>query len=262
MERFVRLIAPRNRIDFLFKVVFFLILCGVMNHTRAVLTYGWADSKGFLYNLNAATFTALPMTLLALFLIQHLNNLQRKLYLQATTDLLTQLPNRRWFLDQHPDFLTGGQTLVLLDLDYFKTVNDTYGHDIGDDCLVAMANHMRANLPEGVKSARLGGEEFGILFETEPLDVVQDAVTAICKGVDVAINAREVITITSSAGIVTVEGKVAMRRAFQLADAALYRAKEAGRVQYAMGHLDDAPVSQTKRTPKSNMTAQPFSGSL
>jgi len=235
MQRFVKFIAPRNKLDFLFKLVFFVVLCGAMNHTRAVLTFGVADAKTFAYNLKTATFTALPMSILALFLIQYLNTLQQCLYLQATTDQLTQLPNRRWFMDHLPAHLKRGHTLVLLDLDEFKGVNDTYGHDVGDDCLVAMAQHMRAVLPDGGRCARLGGEEFGILFVNTDLAAVQTTVKTICDGIDVPIDGHDSIRITASAGITQVGYDLETRRAFHTADIALYQAKSDGRKQYAMG---------------------------
>lgn len=246
MERFVRLVAPTNRLDFLFKLVLFVLLSGMLNHTRAVLSHGWADANTFAYNLQAAAFTALPMSTLALLLIQHLNALQEKLYTQATTDQLTQLPNRRWFLEQCPPVLRQGMIMVLLDLDHFKAINDTHGHDTGDACLVAISDHFRAVLPENAQCARLGGEEFGILFKQTSLPQVQDWIGKICQGVQVSVGGDETVAVTVSAGILAVDGGVTMRRAFQLADAAMYDAKAAGRSRFAMAHIGDVNVSRPR----------------
>lgn len=237
MERFVRLIAPTSRRDFLFKLVFFVLFAGGLNHLRSLLAHGWDGANTFYYNLSAAAFTAVPMSMLSLFLIQHLNRLQRELYQQATRDQLTQLPNRRWFLEKCPKVICRRQVFVLLDLDHFKAVNDAHGHDVGDSCLVAMADHMRNVVPEGVQCARLGGEEFGILFPQGQLGDVQGIVDHICAGIDVTVNHNDIIRITASAGILAVDRDIAFQRAFQLTDAALYQAKAAGRAQYAMAHV-------------------------
>jgi GGDEF domain-containing protein len=95
---------------------------------------------------------------------------------------------------------------------------------------------MRDALPAGVPWARLGGEEFGILFTQIPLDQVQQIVTQICDGVHVSVGRTKSIVITASAGILEVDCDIAKRRAFQLADAASYEAKSAGRARYAMAH--------------------------
>src|SRR3546814_15577743 len=80
----------------------------------------------------------------------------------ADTDPLTGLLNRRAFLREAIG-RAGDQTLLLADLDHFKHVNDTIGHDGGDEVLCRFARVLRTSVPEGTLVARLGGQEFAII---------------------------------------------------------------------------------------------------
>ena len=83
----------------------------------------------------------------------------------ARTDELTMLPNRRRLIAEIPNFATRHGSLMLLDLDGFKPVNDTYGHEVGDKVLQQVAQRFTRVLPGGALLARLGGDEFGILID-------------------------------------------------------------------------------------------------
>lgn len=100
------------------------------------------------------------------------SRLAKQLAQEATHDALTGLPNRRFF-DKWADHLVkkGGReyqpfTLMLIDLDGFKNVNDTLGHAAGDDVLVQAAARLQASLRGNELLARLGGDEFGVLIES------------------------------------------------------------------------------------------------
>ena len=100
----------------------------------------------------------------------------------ANHDILTGLPNRRAFLDQLNTFMadTGkeGVGLLFIDLDKFKEVNDTLGHDAGDALLVQVAEHLSQILRDGDCVARLGGDEFAFLLKA-PRQVLRDRAAAI-----------------------------------------------------------------------------------
>jgi diguanylate cyclase (GGDEF)-like protein len=83
----------------------------------------------------------------------------------ARTDELTMLPNRRRLIAEIQGFAARQGSLLLLDLDGFKPVNDTYGHEIGDRVLQQVARRFSRALPSGSLLARLGGDEFGILVD-------------------------------------------------------------------------------------------------
>ena len=93
----------------------------------------------------------------------------------ARTDELTMLPNRRRLIAEIQNFATRQGSLLLLDLDGFKPVNDTYGHEAGDRVLQQVAQRFTRALPTGSLLARLGGDEFGVLVDGSPTAVMEIA---------------------------------------------------------------------------------------
>ena len=83
----------------------------------------------------------------------------------ARTDELTMLPNRRRLISEIPNFASRKGSLMLLDLDGFKPVNDSYGHEVGDKVLQQVAQRFSRAMPSSALLARLGGDEFGILMD-------------------------------------------------------------------------------------------------
>lgn len=157
----------------------------------------------------------------------------------ATRDALTGLLNRRAF-----DTLLAEETdrarrlghplaLVMLDLDHFKTINDTHGHPAGDAVLAAAARVLEAEVRTIDRAARVGGEEFAVLLmETdanEALAVASRLVDAV-RGRPVDVGGGRTLAVTVSAGVAALttngEGGAAFLGA---ADRALYTAKRAGR---------------------------------
>ncbi|HET7292325.1 MAG TPA: EAL domain-containing protein [Vicinamibacteria bacterium] len=92
---------------------------------------------------------------------------------QATHDSLTGLPNRTLFLDRLGHAIEGAKRhrnlvgMLMMDVDRFKEINDTLGHEFGDDLLVEIARRLRKTTRESDTVARLGGDEFALMFETE-----------------------------------------------------------------------------------------------
>jgi diguanylate cyclase len=93
----------------------------------------------------------------------------------ARTDELTTLPNRRRLISEIQSFATRKGSLLLLDLDGFKPVNDSYGHDVGDKVLQQVAQRFTRALPNNALLARLGGDEFGILVDGSQESVMEIA---------------------------------------------------------------------------------------
>jgi len=143
----------------------------------------------------------------------------------ADTDPLTGLLNRRAFLARAVPS-DGPRTLMLFDIDHFKQVNDTIGHDGGDEVLRLFARTLRYHAMPGVLVARMGGEEFALLGEESTLPEV-DVILAGVRAVRLPFDLR----ITSSIGIchgpLTDEND--WKRLYRLADKALFQAKAAGR---------------------------------
>lgn len=145
--------------------------------------------------------------------------------LLADTDPLTGLLNRRAFL-RGAIGSEGDFTLLLADLDHFKRVNETIGHDGGDEVLRIFARTLRQSLPAGTLIARLGGEEFAVVIAQHSESLADDIL-------DRLRHARMPFDITVTASIGGCRGPL-LREAdwkmlYRCADAALYEAKKAGR---------------------------------
>jgi diguanylate cyclase len=106
---------------------------------------------------NSTLLTRLDQSLL------EARGLHEQLRLQATHDALTGLANRALF-DERLEASTGPAAVLLVDIDAFKAVNDTYGHHAGDAVLVAVADRLRRCVPPSATAARLGGDEFAVLL--------------------------------------------------------------------------------------------------
>jgi diguanylate cyclase (GGDEF)-like protein len=93
----------------------------------------------------------------------------------ARTDELTTLPNRRRLISEIQNFAARTGSLLLLDLDGFKPVNDSYGHEVGDKVLQQVAQRFSRALPSNALLARLGGDEFGVLIDGSNESVMETA---------------------------------------------------------------------------------------
>lgn len=178
------------------------------------------------------------------YLTRELRRRNEELRRLASTDPLTGARNRRAFSERIFEALehtarTGRQFSILtLDLDHFKTINDTHGHAAGDDVLVEIVRRVQASVRPYDVVGRLGGEEFGVLLEecggTEGSFIAQRLRMAIR---DEPIHTRDgvALTITASFGGVTVTGKTTVDEALRMADLATYASKHAGRDHVTWG---------------------------
>ena len=146
----------------------------------------------------------------------------------AYTDMLCGLPNRRAFEDRAARLrdISDAKPLAVLmvDLDGFKRVNDSEGHDAGDRVLALMARAIARSLREGDFVARFGGDEFAALLPRTSTAKAESLAERLRAEVE---NAGGDISVTASVGVVALEDDV--RRALLRADVALYEAKNAGR---------------------------------
>ena len=171
---------------------------------------------------------------------QELRN-QRDLFSrQSRVDALTELANRRQFADvlasKTQQAKRSGEplTLLLLDVDHFKHVNDTHGHTIGDACLMAIAGRLKTSFSgEGDLAARVGGEEFGVVLGGQ--DLAAATLRAEHFRVSLAEHpiALDGVTLTMTASIGLAEFDATLHEnddaLYHAADSAVYRAKAAGR---------------------------------
>jgi diguanylate cyclase (GGDEF)-like protein/PAS domain S-box-containing protein len=159
-------------------------------------------------------------------------------------DHLTGIANRRAFFDAAEIELTRWKrasrplTLVLVDADHFKQVNDRYGHPAGDAVLRHLAATLTATFRECDVVARLGGEEFGVLLPSVALQGAVDAANRLLHAIDsAAVDVDGVlIRYTVSAGIASMDGTLpGLDALMKRADRALYAAKSAGRNRVECG---------------------------
>lgn len=197
-----------------------------------------STEMGQLYNL--VNFALMPtffvaMGVVVIFLLA--TDLSNKLRLQAITDQLTGVSNRRGFL-QAADLLVArarrhGRPLamVLADIDFFKRVNDRYGHSIGDRALAHFARVLRESVRAEDCIGRIGGEEFAIVMgESSPEDAGKMVARVRQALVEhPLVDDGQKIPLTASFGIAAFAGDETKEALLMRADQALYQAKEAGR---------------------------------
>ena len=183
----------------------------------------------------------LILTMIVL-LTNTISNYRRLLIQLATRDELTGLANRKSFLANYETFMKrrdcDGFALFLVDIDYFKKINDSYGHAAGDAALKMLSKHItRMVKRHNGFAGRWGGDEFiGVL----PLsgEAARDALSEMCDEIR-----RETIEdgvrITISAGVAVGEGTMPIERLSEMADRALYHSKAKGKDQASLFSPED-----------------------
>ncbi|GHD63212.1 GGDEF domain-containing protein [Jeongeupia chitinilytica] len=164
---------------------------------------------------------------------------RRELKMLAMTDGLTGLANRRVFMQQlEAEHLRAQRyelpvSLILVDLDYFKAINDNWGHPGGDAVLRAVSATLQSMSRQPDLVARIGGEEFAILMPETTLAAATDAATRYCEAIAAMVvqHAGHTLGVTASFGVAALrhDADPSAEATFTEADAALYRAKHCGR---------------------------------
>jgi diguanylate cyclase (GGDEF)-like protein len=162
----------------------------------------------------------------------------QKVELDAATDALTGHWNRRALdevLKQQVERrASSGRpfSILMLDIDFFKNINDEFGHMVGDDVLRAFAQRLREFLRSDDVCARFGGEEFVVVLPDTPLATAMEIGERIRKGIAQApLLTKPMVQATVSIGVAKMEQEQSINELFAAADAALYLAKNEGRDQ-------------------------------
>jgi two-component system, cell cycle response regulator len=183
-------------------------------------------------------------------------NAREELRERAEKDLLTLLPNRsaiQGILDQeisrcHRDQRSVG--VIILDLDHFKSINDTYGHFAGDAVLRETAHRFRANMRPYDRIGRYGGEEFLVVLPNSDLDqTVQqaDRMRLILAYKPMYVDGKE-LTVTASFGVTVSDGTERSSDQYvRVADEALYLAKNSGRNRVSKLLIGETALNHTHR---------------
>ncbi|MXN64154.1 PleD family two-component system response regulator [Stappia sp. GBMRC 2046] len=168
-----------------------------------------------------------------------LSDVQKTIAL-AVTDALTGLHNRR-YLETHMNTLTrqarereGDLSVLTLDIDYFKSINDTHGHDVGDEVLKEFARRLKSNIRGLDLACRHGGEEFVLVMPDTDLSVayqVGERIRRLVASEPFHVqNGPEMLTVTVSVGVASYQGKGdTPEEILKRSDEALYSAKREGR---------------------------------
>ncbi len=229
------------------------LVVGIGRNPSAVLSM-WRDSA---QRLALTTSLCVFVAALGLWMLQRLQREQKRAQMQAETEIrqlafydpLTHLPNRRLLLDRlsvaMPASLREGRysALLFIDLDNFKTLNDTQGHSQGDALLVQVAQRLLACVRDEDTVARIGGDEFVLMLQglspttldaTERAEVVARKVLAALNKA-FTLNAQS-FTCSASIGIALFGQRTeSMDDVLKRADDAMYAAKRAGRNTYCLG---------------------------
>jgi len=171
--------------------------------------------------------------------VTELYQLKEEFKKQANTDALTSLYNRRYFFKHAAIEFSRAKrhgldmAVISIDIDYFKEINDKYGHPIGDKVLIKMSENILQNLRQEDILARIGGEEFSIILPNTTLEQAKPVAERICQTQNkFVVNAQnnEAIEIHVSVGLVSMKATdTNFDDLFVRADNALYQAKETGR---------------------------------
>lgn len=173
----------------------------------------------------------------------------------AVHDALTGLPNRALFLDRLQQALARAQrtraqiAVLFIDLDNFKGVNDSLGHEAGDRLLRIVAERLQSNMRAGDTVARLGGDEFtalldGVASQDEALQVAWRLQTAIHQPAEIA---ERMLRCTASIGVAMYSDGVTAEGLIRMADAAMYRAKAAGKVCVSLYDVSRSEADTVQR---------------
>lgn len=219
------------------------------------LSDGWRWGGEPINNLIIPLVLAPPFFYFLLSKLRELAIAHRELMVLSTTDSLTECFNRRAFtalVDRYLERMTekrfaGEGALLVIDVDHFKNVNDSFGHDTGDQALRLIADTIRASVRENDAVGRLGGEEFCVFLPGSTYALTQSA----AERIRVAINAARFspagapYPLAVSIGGATFSGHSTFAELYRQADSRLYEAKRAGRNRVVLRHPLREPAAST-----------------
>jgi len=169
-----------------------------------------------------------------------LKNNEENLQFLASTDPLTKLYNRRYFSEISEHILELAKreknqlSIIMLDIDYFKNVNDTYGHKVGDEVIISIASLLLRMSRKSDVSCRFGGEEFILLLPQTTITgayIIAEKIRKAVENIEVKTDDGKIINYNISLGVsqVNLLHEHSIEPAIKRADDALYEAKRTGR---------------------------------
>lgn len=213
----------------------------------AIVTIAFPEdiAVGPAFAFSMMTVCQFGIALFVLIFVQE--RVERRLIALSEVDSLTRVHNRHWLHDRLPAVVQKGDAFVAIDIDFFKSVNDRYGHAAGDHVLVVVAERMQAIAGENALFARMGGEEFGLFVPADTSSVALAVAEMVRRGVQ-TLNVEfqgARIPLTISLGVAVADKALPLAALLRSADEALYDAKRQGRdravitsVTNEVSHLD------------------------
>lgn len=189
------------------------------------------------------------------------------LKIQADKDPLTMAWNRRYFEKLVPEYITEcikksqNFSLLMLDADKFKNINDIYGHKLGDKVLIELANICRTSLRTDDIVARFGGEEFVVFLNNTDTDSALKVAERLRRNIENASvddDNGEAVRFTVSIGVVSSEKTSSLDILLRQVDDAMYLAKKRGRNQVALYNEEDVKVFLNKKTKHREANVHPI----
>jgi diguanylate cyclase (GGDEF)-like protein len=216
------------------------VLLGGMGHTAA--EYLRTSYSAF----DQMILTILGIGLVALMAATLVRDVFRTLIKTSETDPLSGLLNRRGFVDRAKTFLGSNSSylpvfLIIADLDHFKSINDRYGHETGDRVIKAFGGLLSQVATDGSCVARIGGEEFAIIFTASDAAAARLFCESIRNATDLgaADKNRDLPRFTVSIGVAGLVAGEPLNELMRRADLALYRAKQDGRNRVVLAASSD-----------------------
>jgi len=231
-----RFLALRGWVDGCVKlcVILAVIMASQMGFTRVYLGQ---VPETFVYYALSAVFVGGPWVGLFFGVSTYQVGLQRNLSRLSRKDGLTGLNNRRTFFDltQRTAIRASGGVVLMMDADDFKSINDSYGHATGDECLKAIAYRIRRNLRETDVGGRLGGEEFAVYLGGSNLAQARTIAERLLSPIPYSRpDHDDNFTVTLSIGGVVAGADEKIDDLLNRADHALYEAKQSGKARLSI----------------------------
>ncbi len=209
--------------------------------------------RAILTDIFVPILLAVPLLLFFTSKLRELAIAHRKLTIYASTDALTQVMNRGAFstlVDAYLNEVRAAESqasgaLLIIDADNFKSVNDRFGHDLGDQALMTIASTIKSTLRAPDLVGRLGGEEFGVFLP----GATPERAAVVAERIRQSVNSAEFTPagaphhLSVSVGGAVFERKLPFADLFRLADQQLYAAKQAGRNRVTIAQIRPGPIA-------------------
>ncbi len=235
------------RIESLQQVILYTGYITALATASSVLVVGlatfWIHWMAFIFAVSIATAIPLliapPLGFFVLYMLWMITQAVDQVNDHIRFDPLTRALTRGYFMDMVQRMFQQGGAFLIVDADHFKSINDSYGHDVGDDTLKSLAAAIGASAEPGWVFGRLGGEEFGLFIPHADLRTAAAACERICQAVRT--RGRQIagkrIDLTVSIGCALRSPGLSLGEVMKTADMRLYDAKRGGRNRYVIDGL-------------------------